>query len=433
VAKAVENQRVFSFSGLKEGVVMAATRFPFTMERLRTLPPPSTDRATYHDSTTAGLILRITINGVKSFYRYGRVQGRPTRVLLGTFPAMSVDDARKACTAATAKIDQGRDPHAERIAQRREHTLAALWEHWWAHALAHKKPKSQLNDRHLWESFLKPWQSRRLTSIHQADVRALHSKVGRENGPYAANRVLSLLGAMYVKAREIGFEGEKPTRGVVRFSEKSRDRFLRPDELEAFFKALHSSAVTETMRDFFFVALLSGQRRSNVEGMRWRDVSFELALWRIPGAFTKEGNPIVAPLSAPALEILKRRRKADPTGQWVFPSRSKAGHVTEPKGAWKRLLAEAGLSDVRLHDLRRTLGSWQALGGSSLQVIGQSLGHGDLRSTQVYSRLTLDPVRESINAATAAMLAYQVNPAAHGAADAINAEVAADDDEPTEF
>jgi integrase len=88
-----------------------------------------------------------------------------------------------------------------------------------------------------------------------------------------------------------------------------------------------------------------------------------------------------------------------------FPALTgKTGHLVEPKKAWKRLLDRAGLSNLRIHDLRRTLGSWQAKTGASLLVIGKSLNHKSTQSTAIYARLDLEPVRESINLATTAML-----------------------------
>jgi integrase len=84
--------------------------------------------------------------------------------------------------------------------------------------------------------------------------------------------------------------------------------------------------------------------------------------------------------------------------------------MVEPSKAWNRIRARAGLKDVRIHDLRRTLGSWQAAGGTSLPIIGKGLGHKSLASTGVYTRLNLDPVRESMEMATKAMLGTRVVP-----------------------
>lgn len=89
---------------------------------------------------------------------------------------------------------------------------------------------------------------------------------------------------------------------------------------------------------------------------------------------------------------------------WGFPGLGKTGHPVEPKTAWKNLLTRAKLTDLRLHDLRRTLGSWQAPLGVNLTVIQKTLGHADVSTTMIYARLNLDPVRQAVHAAPAAML-----------------------------
>ena len=77
----------------------------------------------------------------------------------------------------------------------------------------------------------------------------------------------------------------------------------------------------------------------------------------------------------------------------------------EPKKAWARLLERAGIENLRIHDLRRTLGSWQAKTGASLAIVGKSLNHKSHSTTAIYARLDLDPVRESVDRATGAILA----------------------------
>jgi len=89
---------------------------------------------------------------------------------------------------------------------------------------------------------------------------------------------------------------------------------------------------------------------------------------------------------------------------FVFPGPGKTGHYAEPKSAWKRILEKAGIKNLRIHDLRRSLGSWQAATGANLSVIGKTLGHKNTSTTAVYARLNLDPVRESMNKAAQAML-----------------------------
>lgn len=113
---------------------------------------------------------------------------------------------------------------------------------------------------------------------------------------------------------------------------------------------------------------------------------------------------MVVPLVELAVAILQGRLETSTGSPWVFPGRSKTGHLVEPKSAWKRICKRAGLEDVRIHDLRRTLGSWQVATGASLPVIGKTLGHTQPKTTQIYARLQLDPVRQAVEAATAAML-----------------------------
>ena len=135
--------------------------------------------------------------------------------------------------------------------------------------------------------------------------------------------------------------------------------------------------------------------------MRWQDINFDQATWRIPN--TKNGNAHLVPLSPEALSILHTRYQTK-EGEWVFPSStSESGHLEEPKSAWKRILERAALHDLRLHDLRRTIGSWQAATGANSYIIGKSLGHKTHQATAIYARLNIDPVRESMHKATQAM------------------------------
>jgi len=106
-------------------------------------------------------------------------------------------------------------------------------------------------------------------------------------------------------------------------------------------------------------------------------------------------------LARPAMDILLRRRNNE--SEFVFPGSGASGHLEEPKATWKKVLERAELVDLRLHDLRRSLGSWMAAGGTSLTIVGKALGHHDPSTTAIYARLDLDPVRASVNTAVAAM------------------------------
>ena len=103
-----------------------------------------------------------------------------------------------------------------------------------------------------------------------------------------------------------------------------------------------------------------------------------------------------------------RRDAAQPVAEFVFPAHHGGGHVKDPMRGWKAICERAGIGDLRIHDLRRTLGSWQTKTGASRPIVGKLLGHTREETTAIYGRLDLEPVRQSAELATAAILAAAV-------------------------
>lgn len=382
----------------------SCNRFPFSKRRIEELPLPSTDRVYYLDARTPGLTVCVTHRGTTTFYHVKKVGGRVRRVRLGRFPEVSVEQARKEAEKLNGRVAAGEDPQAQKVAARGEMVLEDLLTRWLADAKLRKKTWKE--DQRQYNVFLKKWGRRRLSEIDSGEVVTLHSNIGEKNGQYAANRVLALLRSMFNFAMSptgsIKWKGSNPTAGIRKFTEKSRDRFITPEEMPAFFLALGEE--DETVRDYFWLALLTGARKTNLLEMKWDQLTVE-GMWRIPD--TKSGSPVVVPLVDQAQKILQARRDRYGHQPWVFPGPGKGGHLIEVRHAWLRICQRAGLQDLRIHDLRRTLGSWQALSGASEIIIGKSLGHAaGSKATAVYARLGLDPVRQSLDVATDAMLAH---------------------------
>ena len=378
-----------------------AAIFAFSEPKIKALKPPTDKDREYHkDKTYPGLQVCVTSAGSKTYYLVKRTDGRPTRHLLGPADELSVKQARDAAAAKAGKIATGENPQTDRRRKREEPTLEKLHKHWMIYATAHNQPRSAAEDKRNFEKFSGTLAQRRLGTIKKTDIQALHSKIGTDSGIYAANRTLALLRAMFNKAEEIGYRGDNPARGVKMFKEQSRDRFLQPGELEAFFNALAAEA--EVFRDFFLLSLLTGARQGNVLTMKWADLDLTAGYWRIPE--TKAGMPVVVPLVAPALQILTTRKERAGACPWVFPGHRRGDHLHSPKGAWERILTTAKLQNLRPHDLRRSLGSWMAGQNVSLPIIGKVLGHKTPQATMIYSRLGLDPQRHAMEGATTAML-----------------------------
>jgi integrase len=381
-------------------------KLAFTVERLNAAKcPAGKDRVYIYDARTPGLALMVTAGGAKAFYIYRKVNGQPQRFRIGGFPAVSIEQARKVATMTAGKIAAGGDPMEERRqARARGMTIDKLWK-WYLENHAKPRKRSWEDDQQRYETHIKPaLEHRPIEKVTRPDVVALHHKVAAARTQATANRVLALLSVMYSKARMIGYEGGNPCQGVERFRETSRERFLTAEELPRFFNAINDEETPPLWRDFFQVLLYTGARSGNVKAMRWDELDLQAGIWRIPAGKAKAGEALAVHLPADALAILQERKKRA-RGQWVFPGRNHSGHVTQPQATWIAVTKRAGLQDLHMHDLRRTLGSWQAATGASLHVIGKSLGHRAVQTTAIYARLQLDPVRESVNKATEAMKA----------------------------
>ncbi len=374
----------------------------FTQDDLSKLVGTLGRRAVVHDPKTPGLRAELREGGSVTFYVYRWLPGggSPVRVNVGKFPDVTIDRARTLAAKHLADIAEGKNPAATKRAKKGESTLAELFTHWLnSHAKPHKKTWPQ--DERQYETYLKPFHNRKLSTISKPDVQTLHARLGTKNGKYQANRVLALLRTLFNAADDLGFTGANPCRGVKPFKEESRDRFLQPAELPKFFAALKAEP-NETVRDYFLLALFTGARRGNVRAMRWADIDLDQCQWRIVGKEAKAGKVLFIPLGPPAMAILRRRREAaDKDAEFVLPSYGKRGHIAETKAGWQRILKAAEIKDLRPHDLRRTLGSYMAIQGASLNIIGATLGHSQPSTTAIYARLTSNAVAESVTRTTA--------------------------------
>ena len=381
---------------------MASQHLNFTKAALTKAPAAKKGgKDYYYDEREKGLVMAVTPTGTKTFFLYKRIDGKPERLLLGRFPDISIENARKLATAAKGEIAVGANPQKEKRAIRDEMTFGDLFgEYLEKYSKVHKR--SWAYDEREVNKFLSRWFKRKISSFERAEIERLHARIGKDNGLYQANRLLERIRSIFNKAIEWGWGGTNPAVGIKKFKEKSRDRFLQPDELPRFFEAL-ANEPNNAARDFIMISLLTGARKSNALAMRWKDINFTTATWRI--AETKNGDAQSIHLPQQAMDILTAR-KWDSESEWVFEGSGKSGHLADPKKAWARILQEAGIEDLRIHDLRRTLGSYQAATGANGYIIGKSLGHRSQQSTAIYARLNLDPVRESVNKATDAMFGY---------------------------
>ena len=427
-------------------------RLDFTIRSIDAIRPPASGRLELKDTKTPGLYLRVTSNGVKSFSFVGRAKGssRVERSTIGKFPTVKPEEARRRATEIGGQLASGKSVATADRERRGELTLNELRDEYVKHL--RQQTKRPENFESSYRLYVEPeFGTRRLSEIrakdverwffalpsqvlrHRAEVEAQRQakhdsrrkeiaarQVIRRHGPdpkprkeaekhtskvtgeRTANSALESLRSMFNWAsKPINgyFAGANPASGHTTFRKVQRERFLQPHELRPFFEAL-AAEQNITARDCILMKLLTGARKTNVHQMRWAEVNLDQMEWRIPK--TKNDDPQTVPLVPEAVTILKVRRESATT-EFVFPSGGKDGYINTTARAWRRVLEDAELTNIVEHDLRRTLGSWQARTGASLVLIGKSLNHRDAASTQIYARLDTDPVRQSLNRATTAM------------------------------
>ena len=427
--------------------------------------PEAGKRLTIYDTEVPKLAVRVTSAGAKTFYVVRRVGASMAWLKLGNFPDMTCEQARKEAEKALGEFAAGADPAAARRAIRGEPTFAESFDLFLEGKRKRNgtplADKTKRDYRDVLRMYLDTIQGKKLSQITRDDVKAIQRKATKKS-PAQADRAVAVVSSVFAYTIDQGrFGGANPASRVQKNPPPSRDRFAQAHELPYLLAAIAES----DQRDYFLLSLMTGARRSNVQAMAWRDVDLEAAVWRI--AMTKNGTPQNAPLSPEAVMVLQARRQAleaahkaratDKTlSPYVFPGIGATGHLVEPKKAWSTILRKASMrqlldrlehegritaderaqhealletapataerdlqklaqaaqiepadydmTDLRIHDLRRTLGSWQAKTGASLAIIGKSLNHKTHQATQIYARLDLDPVRQSVNTATTAML-----------------------------
>jgi integrase len=382
---------------------MAVNITKLVVERARA---PRDGQIFIRDKAVTGFALRVTAKGAKSFIWEGRIRGRMRRITLGGFPALTVSKAREKALQLKAAIIDGDDPSEIRKRKLSELTFRDL-EEAYLERHARVKKRSWKRDALMLDGYLSKLRARRITDISSEEVARIHAIIGRDHGRYAANRTLALLRTMLNLALDWGYiTGRNPAQAVTMFPEEKRERFLTPEELRRVMRALETEP-NSSWRAYFFLSLILGPRKSELLSARWADIDFEQRTWRIPT--TKAGRPHVLPLPGPALEVLASLLQGA-ASEFVFPGIGATGHLVEPKKAWQRIRSNAGIADVRIHDLRRTLGSFLAAQGYSLPLIGKALNHSNVSTTAIYARLDRESVSQALEKNAAFMLRISDGP-----------------------
>jgi len=348
------------------------------------------------DDQLPGFGVRVFPTGRKSFVLSYRSNGRKRLMTLGAYGVLTLDQARDKARSLLGDVIDGKDPLQERQKEARGQKIkdlcvAYLQRHAKPHKKTWKTDESRINNY-----ILPAWKGHKISAITRSDVAALHHKIGQKT-PIEANRVHALVSIMFELARQWGFVDENhinPSRDIQMFKEKKRDRWVRPDELPRLAQAIDKEQ-NIYIRTALWTYLLVGTRKRELLRVKWSDLDKTRRELRLED--TKAGKTQFVPLNDPAFKLLtKLPRLAD--NPYIFIGKISGRPLVNIDRTWRRVRKEAGLEDVRFHDLRRTVGSWMANSGRSLHLIGTILRHSRSSVTEVYARFHEDAAREALEA-----------------------------------
>lgn len=345
------------------------------------------------DGEVKGFGVRIYPTGKKSFVLDYRDNNRKNLMVIGSYSILKVDAAREQAKEYLVNLTKGVNPLQKRQGDKQGKLIKDLCK---AYIERHAvKKKSAQDDITRIDRFIIPaWGNLLATNIKRADVAALHTKLGK-HGRYQANRVYSLLSKMFNLARVWGFVPEdhvNPCFGIEKFKEEKRDRFVSHEEFPRLAEAINAE-LNQSVVAAIWLYLLTGLRKEELLNLKWSDIDMTRKELKLTD--TKNGKAHYLPLSIAAIDILNQTPRIE-DNPYVIVGKNPGCHLVNIAKPWERIRKAAGLEDVRLHDLRRTVGSWLAQSNNSLHLIGKVLNHSNQSTTAIYSRFSQDNVRDAL-------------------------------------
>ncbi len=344
------------------------------------------------DTEVPGFGVRIYPSGEKAFVFSYRINGRKRLMRIGRCNTMTLTQARDRAKKHDVAVSDGNDPLEDRQRKRTAGTFRELASKYIEDQEAHKRKTWAKTKKQLDQHIPSGWWGRTAGSISASEITTLHSRIGKTT-PYMANRVLQTLSAMFRRARRWGFDvSENPAKGIERFREVKRKRFVTEQEFPALAQAIDAEP-NVYIRAALWLYLLSGARKNELLGARWSQVDWEQRILNLPE--TKSGEAQTISLNKPAIAILQAIPETEGNPH-IFPGRKEGHPLSNISKAWHKIRKAAKIEDVRIHDLRRTVGSWLSRDSVDLNQIKEALRHTSISTTLTYARLGADPARNAM-------------------------------------
>ena len=362
--------------------------------------PARKSREDYYDTKLVGLLVKVLASGRKTFYiRYRDSRGKQVERKVGNASVMKVADARRLAADLLTQVAMGADPFEKRKALKNVPIFGDfVATSYMSHIKSYKR--SWGTDECLLRNHILPLiGSLYLDQITRRHMVELFSKHKETHQPGSTNRVIILCRYIFNCALKWEVEGisRNPTQGIELFLENNkRERYLTAEEAQRLFKALDESAA-DRLKYIISMLLLTGARKNEVQQAQWKDFDLERRIWTIH--FNKSGQTRHVPLSDGAIRLLGSIPRV-PGSNYAFANPKTGKPYKHIFTAWDTARKKAGLSDLRIHDLRHSFASALINSGRSLYEVQKILGHTQVKTTQRYSHLSQESLVAAANTAS---------------------------------
>jgi integrase len=367
--------------------------------------PQNTAHKIYWDGKTTGFGVRITQSGAVSFVLRYVLHGRERKYTIGSYPTHSALSARETAIKLKGEIAKGFDPLEKRITDYNTYTLNELVEEYIAKMKGNLRENTlvmykKIHKKHIIENLGK----QKVNIVKRKDVEILHNTLNET--PYIANRVLAMLSVMFGYAINHGMITQNPCIGIKKYTEEKRERYLTKQEIEGILSALNTSPYIMEVNAIKLL-LLTGSRKSEVLQARWEQFNFDEKMWLKLSPSVKQKKVSLIPLNTFAIEILLEMKasiqnskecvngKIISTNEYLFFNTKTKKPLGDIKRFWETLCKTAGIENLHMHDLRHTFASILANNGIDLHQTGKLLGHSNTRTTERYSHLHNNTLRNA--------------------------------------